>query len=115
MVYLPLPARRERDLRETIPLLPKFGTFRQIRFMKKNTSVSLGPHFEHFIEERIASGRFHNASEVIRAGLRLLENEEQKIVALRQAVQEGLDSGIASDFDPAEHLAVLKASRKNRE
>ncbi len=79
--------------------------------MGKNTSVSLGEHFENFVNQRIDEGRYKNASEVIRAGLRLLESEEHKIQLLRNAVQEGIESGIATDFDPVEHLKELKKSR----
>ena len=64
--------------------------------MAKNTSVSLGDHFESFIAHQIESGRFGSASEVIRAGLRLLEDTETKTAALRQALLEGEQSGIAS-------------------
>lgn len=56
-------------------------------------------------------GRFQNASEVIRAGLRLLEEEEVKVIALKTAIQEGIDSGIAHDFDPKNHLESLKAEK----
>lgn len=80
--------------------------------MGKNTSVSLGDYFEDFVENRIAEGRYKNASEVIRAGLRLLEEEENKIVALKTAIQEGIDSGIARNFDPKKHLQSLKAKKK---
>ena len=80
--------------------------------MGRNTSVSLGPHFEEFVSEKISDGRFKNASEVIRAGLRLLEVEEQKLITLRNAIQEGIDSGVAEDFDPDELLRSLKARRK---
>ena len=52
--------------------------------MGRNTSVSLGNYFESFIDITVSEGRFKNASEVIRAGLRLLEEEENKIVALRK-------------------------------
>lgn len=79
--------------------------------MSKNTSVSLGNYFEQFIQSRISEGRYTNVSEVIRAGLRLLEEEESKVIALRQAIKEGIDSGLATDFDPQEHLASLKAKR----
>lgn len=79
--------------------------------MGRNTSISLGNHFEHFIEESIDKGRFNNASEVIRAGLRLLEEEENKLVTLKRAIQEGLQSGIALDFDPKSHLESLKNKR----
>lgn len=80
--------------------------------MGKNTSVSLGGHFESFIDSRIENGRYKNASEVIRAGLRLLEDEENRIQVLRNAVQEGLDSGIALSFDPKKHLESLNSGRK---
>lgn len=80
--------------------------------MGKNTSVSLGDYFEGFIENRIAEGRFKNASEVLRAGLRLLEAEENKIAALKSAIQEGKNSGIAKNFDPKKYLQSLKATKK---
>lgn len=80
--------------------------------MGRNTSVSLGDHFEGFVENRIAEGRYKNASEVIRAGLRLLEEEEQRVIVLKRSIQEGLESGIASDFDPRRHLEALKARKK---
>jgi len=80
--------------------------------MGKNTSVSLGDHFEEFVEYRIKEGRYKNASEVIRAGLRLLEEEEQKYYALKSAIEEGINSGIAVDFEPDEFLKQLKKERK---
>jgi len=81
--------------------------------MGKNTSISLGNHFESFIENSIHQGRYSNASEVVRAGLRLLEEEEEKLANLKKAVQEGLDSGIAKNFDPKKQLAALKKRKKN--
>ena len=81
--------------------------------MGRNTSISLGNHFEDFIEESVSKGRFSNASEVVRAGLRLLEEEENKIISLRNAIQEGLKSGIATDFNPQKHLESLKSGKKN--
>ena len=81
--------------------------------MGKNTSISLGNHFESFIEQSIHQGRFSNASEVVRAGLRLLEEEEGKLANLKKVVQEGLDSGTANNFDPKMHLAALKKRKKN--
>ena len=80
--------------------------------MNKNTSISLGSYFDQFIKSRISQGRYKNASEVVRAGLRLLEEEENKMVALREAIQDGIDSGIANDFDPKSHLKELKAKSK---
>ena len=61
----------------------------------------------------ITEGRFKNVSEVVRAGLRLLEEEENKVKALRSAIQEGIDSGIANDFDPKKHLKSLKANKRS--
>lgn len=66
----------------------------------KNTSISLGNYFDQFVSNQVSNGRYKNVSELIRAALRLLENEESKIVAIRNAIQEGIDSGIAHDFDP---------------
>ena len=80
--------------------------------MRKNTSISLGNHFETFIEKSVSKGRFQNASEVIRAGLRMLEEEENKVHPLKIAIQEGIDSGIAKDFDSQKHLQMLQ-SKKN--
>ncbi len=82
--------------------------------MSKNTSVSLGSYFDDFVKHSISEGRFKNASEVIRAGLRLLEEEENKVLSLKQAIQEGIDSGVAEDFNPSNHLKQLKTARSNR-
>ena len=92
--------------------LPKSGNFGKTLNMGKNTSVSLGDHFENFVEQTIAEGRYSNASEVIRAGLRLLEEEESRFIALKNAVQEGLESGFIP-FDPKPHLKSLKAGKQN--
>lgn len=78
----------------------------------KNTSVSLGDHFESFVKERIDEGRYKNASEVKRAGLRLLEHEEQKFYALKKAIQKGLDSPRIENFNFEEHLSELKLKKK---
>lgn len=81
--------------------------------MSKNTSISLGNYFENFVQHSVSKGRYKNASEVIRAGLRLLEEEENKAIALRKAIQEGIDSGLAESFNPATHLENLKSAKTN--
>ena len=99
-------------LRKKITILPIIGNFATIiKDMNKNTSVALGNYFERFVESRISQGRYKNANEVIRAGLRLLEEEENQHLVLKNAIQEGLDSGIATDFNPQTHLESLKAKR----
>lgn len=80
--------------------------------MSRNTSISIGEYFDSFIQNKISAGRYKNASEVVRAGLRLLEEEENRIIALREAIQEGTDSGIAHNFSPDIHLEGLKAKKK---
>ena len=77
----------------------------------KTTSVALGVYFEDFIKAKIAQGRYNNASEVIRAGLRPLEENESRLTELKTAIREGIDSGVAEGFDPEEHLKTLKAKR----
>ena len=77
----------------------------------KNTSISLGDYFDQFIQSQVSAGRYKNVSEVIRAGLRLLEDEESKIIALREALRAGKESGIVEDFDPVQNLKSLKAKR----
>lgn len=79
----------------------------------KNTSISLGNYFDHFVSSQVSAGRYKNVSEVIRAGLRLLEDEESKVIALKDAIQKGIDSGIAYDFDPQKHLQEIKAKKRN--
>lgn len=80
----------------------------------KNTSISLGNYFEQFVSTQVSAGRYKNVSEVIRAGLRLLENEESKTIALRNAIQEGLNSPRVENFDFDANLEKLKAeNRKN--
>lgn len=67
------------------------------------TSVALSPHFKSFVREQVATGRFNNVSEVIRAGLRLLEDQEQlkalRLQELRSAIDAGAASGAGVDAD----------------
>ncbi len=82
------------------------------RKMSKNTSISLGDYFDQFISNQVSVGRYKNVSEVVRAGLRLLENEESKIVALRNAIQEGMDSPRVENFDFDKNLKRLKSEKR---
>ncbi|MEX1227427.1 MAG: type II toxin-antitoxin system ParD family antitoxin [Marinobacter sp.] len=61
--------------------------------MQKNTSISLGQHFDAFITEQLKNGRYSSTSEVVRAGLRLLEESETRLTTLRKLLKEGEDSG----------------------
>ena len=63
--------------------------------MARNTSITLGDHFEDFTSQQVAGGRYGSVSEVVRAGLRLLEEREQRLDALRQALVEGEQNGPA--------------------
>ena len=76
--------------------------------MGKNTSISLGNHFEQFINNEINSGRYGSVSEVIRTALRLLESEERKLNELRNALIVGEQSGWVKDFNPDKHLKALQ-------
>lgn len=78
----------------------------------KNTSISLGNYFDQFVQTQVSAGRYKNVSEVIRAGLRLLENEESKVIALKNAIQEGLNSTRVENFDFDENLKNLKAEKR---
>ena len=78
--------------------------------MPRNTSVSLGDHFIGFINERVESGRYNSASDVVRAGLRLLEEHEAKVEVLREALVEGEQSGPATPFDFDAFIARKKST-----
>ena len=79
--------------------------------MAKNTSVSLGDHFEEFIAEQVDSGRYGSAREVVRAGLRLLETNESKLEVLRNALIAGERSGRAK-YSYESLVAELDAEQK---
>ena len=77
--------------------------------MAHNTSVTLGDHFQQLSTHLVELGRYSSVSEVVRAGMRLLEEHEQKLKALRQAIQDGEDSGFPDGpFDPDAFLKQMQ-------
>lgn len=80
--------------------------------MAKNTSIAIGEHFASFIAEQVSQGRYGNTSEVVRAGLRLLEEREAKLKALRAAIDDGLESGSAEQFDVEAFIAGKNLERR---
>lgn len=100
---------RHRKIKQNLVRLPIFGIFNFLKVfsMGKNTSISLGNHFEEFINNEIKSGRYGSVSEVIRTALRLLESEERKLNKIRNALVVGEESGWDEDFDPKAHLHSL--------
>ncbi len=77
----------------------------------KNTSISLGNYFDQFVSNQVNAGRYKNVSEVLRAGLRLLEDEENKVTALKEAIKKGLDSPKVENFDFKDNLKKLKTEK----
>ena len=80
--------------------------------MPRNTSVTLGDHFDEFVAEKIEQGRFQSVSEVVRAGLRKLEEDETKLEALRARLEAGENSEPVERFDKESFLAEMR--RKHR-
>lgn len=78
--------------------------------MPRNTSISLGDHFNDFVTDRLKTGRYNSVSDVVRAGLRLLEEHETKVEALRAALVAGETSGPAVPFDVEDFIARKTAS-----
>lgn len=79
--------------------------------MARNTSVTLGEHFDAFIEAKISEGRFASVSEAVRAGLRLLENEEQKLALLRAKLEHAELSPLIENFDVEDLITELDAEK----
>jgi len=75
--------------------------------MSKKTSISLEEHILEFINQKIESGKYNSTSEVIRSALRLLQQEGQREENLRQALEDGEQSEVVDDFNPADHLQEL--------
>jgi antitoxin ParD1/3/4 len=75
--------------------------------MPRNTSVTLGEHFDKFVVEKINEGRFQSVSEVVRAGLRKLEEDEAKLLVLRRKLQAGENSPLVENFDGEDFLAAM--------
>ena len=79
--------------------------------MSKNTSFSIGEHFSGFIDTQVRQGRYSSASEVVRTGLRLLEEQEAKLAVLRAALIEGEQSGPSTPFDFEAFIARKRAKQ----
>jgi antitoxin ParD1/3/4 len=81
---------------------------------KNKTSIALSDHFAEFIDAQVATGRFASASEVVRAGLRLLQEQEAKLKKLRELIHEGDESGESKPLNRAALHAEMKASRRSK-
>ncbi|UNX53843.1 type II toxin-antitoxin system ParD family antitoxin [Georgenia sp. TF02-10] len=77
--------------------------------MAQNTSISLDDHFSDFLARQVSSGRYRSASEVVRAALRLLEDQEAQLTALRAALVAGEESGAPEPFDFDAFVAAKKS------
>ena len=77
--------------------------------MTRNTSISLGDHFADFVDGQVQSGRYGSVSDVVRAGLRLLEEHETKVKALQAALIAGEESGPPAAFDSEAFLERIRA------
>ncbi|WP_022704958.1 type II toxin-antitoxin system ParD family antitoxin [Pseudorhodobacter ferrugineus] len=78
--------------------------------MGKNTSIALGDHFTEFLTTQVGSGRYGSASEVVRAGLRLLESKEMQLAELREAIRAGEESGEVEGFDLDSFYADMRVT-----
>jgi antitoxin ParD1/3/4 len=85
-----------------------------LNVMGKNTSFSLDEHYSAFIDDEVASGRYRSASDVVRTALRLLEDRETRLRALRQALVSGENSGESTPFDFDEFIARKRDEHRQR-
>jgi antitoxin ParD1/3/4 len=79
--------------------------------MAKSSSVTIGDHLADFVERQVAEGRYNSASDVVAAGLQLLQERESKLEALRAALIEGEQSGEPTPFDFDDFLDEMRSSR----
>lgn len=77
--------------------------------MPRNTSISLGDHFAQFIDAQVRTGRYGSVSDVVQAGLRLLEKHEARVDALQSALVAGEESGTPAPFDSKAFLKRMRA------
>ncbi len=82
--------------------------------MAKNTSISLGRHFDRFIKKQVSAGRFGTASEVVRAGLRLLEEDEARLASIRAALERGEKSGFVESFSMDDVIRTATGRRRSK-
>ena len=82
--------------------------------MARNTSISLGEHFSAFVDALIANGRYASASEAIRAGLRLLEENEARVEKLRELIREGDESGAPTLLDRDAFFQEMRAELRSK-
>lgn len=75
--------------------------------MARNTSILLDDYFDNFIKQKIQTGKYTSASEVVRAALRVFEHEELKKTELIEALKKGENSGFIKDFDRRAFLENL--------
>lgn len=104
-----LGCRSRRNEKESLNSIPECGIFTRKK-MARNTSVILGEHFDNFIKSELETGRYGSASEVIRSGLRLLEDERKKISAINEALIIGEESGSARPFDNEKFKLEMRKS-----
>jgi antitoxin ParD1/3/4 len=79
------------------------------------SSYTLGSHYEAFIKRQLASGRYNNASEVVRDALRLMEERERRLKSLDQMIYRGIAQADAGDvYDAEEFLRELEAKQAAR-